>query len=684
MMFCLDDGAELLYGPASGRSEPPASAGGQFDDEPQTAILSEPGAVATGSSDSDEPQTAFLSGREAPAGGQFGGESATRPQINTTDQTATLPRYSSAMPSEGMRRRLGTPIIVGAILLVIGGIGFAAYKFWPKADRPAKAMSIERLTTNGKSRDAAISPDGKYVVYILDEGGQQSLWTRQIATTSNVQIVPPSDVRYTGLVFTPDSNYINFVKRENADLPQALFQLPVLGGNQKQVISNISGGVGYSPDGKQMAFVRQGFPATGESSLLIANADGTQERLVTTRKSPQFFASVGGQIPAWSPDGKSIASIAASLTVPGLEVVEVQIADGSVKDMGVQGWHFLRRIAWLPDKSGFLILGTDKTSGRYNQQISRISYPDGKVSRVTNDSQNYTAMSVSVDSGALVAIQFNVLSNIWIAPNGDAANANQIRSGGHNLDGVGSLAWTPDGRIVYSSLASGAQDLWIMNGDGSGQKQLTAESGSNFEAAVSPDGRYIVYTSGREEGHNIWRMDIDGGNPMQLTRGNNDDDAAVTADSKWVIYDSRSSGEWNVWKVSIDGGDPVKLTDYSSREVRISPDGKLIACEYREDVNSPWRYAIFPFEGGKPIQVFDMAGKDHFGWSKDSRSMLYNDTLGGVGNIFSFPLDGGSPKQLTKFKTEQIYNFAWSADGKTLVLARGTTTSDAVLIRNFR
>jgi Tol biopolymer transport system component len=545
-------------------------------------------------------------------------------------------------------------------------------------------MSIERLTTNGKAQDAAISPDGKYVVYIIDEGGQQSLWTRQIATTSNVQIVPPGEGRYTGMVFTPDSNYINFVKRENADLPLALFQMPVLGGNQKKVISNISGGVAYSPDGKQMAFVRQGFPAMAESSLLIANADGTEERIVTTLKTPEFFTNVGGQIPAWSPDGKSIASIAANLTVTGLKVVEVRIADGSVKDTGVQGWHYLRRIAWLPDKSGFLVLGTDKTSGRYNQQIWSISYPDGEVSRVTTDSQNYIAMSVSADSGALVAIQFNVLSNIWIAPNGDAANANQIRSGGHNLEGVGSLAWTPDGRIVYSSLASGTQDLWIMNGDGSGQKQLTSESGSNFEAAVTPDGRYIVYTSGREEGNNIWRMDIDGGNPMQLTRGNNDDDAAVSADSQWVIYHSRSSGEWNVWKVSIDGGDPVRLTDYSSREVRISPKGNLIASEYREDVNSPWRYAIFPFEGGEPIQIFDLAGKDQFAWSKDSRSMIYNDTLGGVGNIFSFPLDGGSPKQVTKFKTEQIYNFDWSAEGNTLVLARGTTTSDVVLIRGFK
>src|SRR5690606_12680879 len=144
---------------------------------------------------------------------------------------------------------------------------------------------------------------------------------------------------------------------------------------------------------------------------------------------------------------------------------------------------------WLPDKSGFLVLGTEKSSGRYNQQISRISYPDGKVSRVTTDSQNYTGMSVSADFGALVAIQFSVISNIWTAPNGDAARAAQIRSGGHNLDGVSSLVWAPDGRIVYSSLASGTEDLWIMNGDGSGHKQLTAESGSNFDAAVAPDGR---------------------------------------------------------------------------------------------------------------------------------------------------------------------------------------------------
>src|SRR5690606_21848957 len=114
-------------------------------------------------------------------------------------------------------------------------------------------------------------------------------------------------------------------------------------------------GVGYSPDGKQIAFVRHAFPEVGESSLLIANADGTEERIVSTLRTPDMFGSAG-QVPAWSPDGRSIASIVLNLMGAGSRVVEVQVADGSVSDLGVQGWHFLRRIAWLPDKSGFLVL----------------------------------------------------------------------------------------------------------------------------------------------------------------------------------------------------------------------------------------------------------------------------------------------------------------------------------------
>ncbi len=664
LLYCLDDGNALLEGPASGNSGLPA--GRQLFDEPQTAILQ----------DTAPPQ-----------------EAMTRAQIHTTDQTAIFPREPLANPSEGSGRRLKSLMAVGAVLLVIGGIGFAAYKFWPKSEKPPQAMSIERLTTNGKTRDAAISPDGKYVVYVVDEGEQQSLWTRQVATKSDVQIIPPAEVQYSGLVFSPDSNYINFVTREGPDMPLSIFQMPLLGGTQRRLASRVAGGVTYSPDGKQFAFVRHSFPVDDESSMLIANSDGTQERVLASVKRPEFFASVGGQIPAWSPNGKTIAAALGLFNASQTEMrgVEIQVADGTSKTIS-DGWFLIRRIAWMTDKSSLLILGSDKLSGIYNQQIWSISHPNGQVRRITTDTNNYFGMSVAADSEALAAVQSSTLSNIWVVRNGDAGSAVQVRSGGNNRDGMGSLAWTPDGRIIYYSLTSGTLDIWIMNADGSGQKRLTTDTERNFDASASPDGKYIVFTSERDDGQTLWRMNPDGSDKMQLVSSSVANRPTVTPDSRWVIYNSRTSGNWRLWKVPIDGGDAVQLTDYHSRNAHISPDGKMIACEYRADINTPWRYAIIPFEGGAPVRVFDLPGRDRsdllgrdrFRWSIDSRSLTYNDTRGGVGNIWSFPLDGSPPKQLTDFKTEVIYNFDLSADGRQLVLARGTTTSDVVLIKNFR
>jgi len=612
--------------------------------------------------------------------------SAHQPAISTAQ--TEIPRSASSaeyLIGEIKRHKKAFGVVALALLLAIGGIVFALYKFGQqdKPAAPAAQMKIEKLTTNGKSTDAAISPDGKYVVYVLDEGGQRSLWTSQVATTSNVQVIPPADVRYRGLVFSPDGNYINFVKQEKADASPALYQMPVLGGIQKKLISDIYSAVSYSPDGKQFAFARQRFPSVNESSLLIANADGTGERILVALKTPEVFPSAFGEHPAWSPDGKTIASSTERGATNRGKVVEVQIADGSLKPVTSQGWYFLRRIAWLPDKSGFLILGADKTS--LNQQIWRISYPDDEARRITTDFYDYAGMSLTADANSLVTVQSNRLSNLWVAPNGDAGRAVQIKSGGNNLDGEGGLRWTPDGRIVYSSRASGAADIWIMNADGSNPKQLTVEAGRNRSPRVTPDGRYIVFDSEREDGVNIWRMDLDGGNPKQLTTGNGDGGAGISPDSRWVIYRSDSSGNFRLWRVSIDGGSPVQLTDYLSTNPKVSPDGKLIACLYREGVNTPWRQAIIPFDGGKPVKIFDFpGGTTIIRWSKDSRSLIYPDTRNGVGNLWSFPLDDTPPKQLTNFKTDEIYNFDWSADGKQLVVARGTTTSDVVLIRDFR
>ena len=73
-----------------------------------------------------------------------------------------------------------------------------------------------------------------------------------------------------------------------------------------------------------------------------------------------------------------------------------------------------------------------------------------------------------------------------------------------------------------------------------------------------------------------------------------------------------------------------------------------------------------------------------FGWTPDSNSLVYAQKHNGVSNIWSQAIDGSPPKQLTNFKSDLIFGFALSPDGRQLVLARGTQTHDVVLIRDFR
>ena len=178
---------------------------------------------------------------------------------------------------------------------------------------------------------------------------------------------------------------------------------------------------------------------------------------------------------------------------------------------------------------------------------------------------------------------------------------------------------------------------------------------------------------------------MDGGNPKQLTFGTSEYGIAVTPDSKWILFDSTASGTPAIWKVSIDGGEPTQVLNRYTENAEISPDGKLIVCEFRETSVASWTYAVFSIDGGDPIKTFDIPGSDRdFRWAPDGRSIVYGVANKGVANIWSYPLDGGKPKQLTDFKNDRIFNFKWSPDGKSMVAARGTVLGDLVMIRDFR
>ena len=646
LLYCLDDGSALLEGPGSVEEMP-------------TAVFRE-------RSSEDAIATALLPANTGETG------AATSAMTGKSG-----PKY----------KYLG----IGALaVLVIAGALIAYYQLRGKGtqeDRDSRTISIERLTTNGRATSTAISPDGKYVIYGVDEGGKDSLWLRQVATSSNIQIFPAEeDVFYWGLTFTPDSTYVNFIKAEfEKNKAWGLSQMAIIGGSQKELMTGIEGPISYSPDGSQFAFIRDEFPTDQQSSLMVANADGSGERVLASRTSPETFPArqIG---PAWSPDGKTIACIIAdqSTLINKMDVVEVSVADGSVKPVTTQEWKYISQIAWLKDKSGLLVAGSDRASSSYTSQIWYFSYPTGKARRVTTDFLDYRSLSLTADSNLLVTVQSSSIANIWTA-DGDINRPVQIRSGGNNEEGMGGLSVMPDGRILFSSRAAGNDDIWIMNADGSSPRPLTNGMGSNIHPAASRDGQYVVFTSLRDSRVNIWRMRPDGSSPVQLTSGGGDYRADISPDSRWVVYVSETNGNSYLWKVPIEGGEPVRVIDGFVANPRVSPDGKWIVCGWRKDHASTWRYAVVPFEGGQPVKVFDLIGnRSRFHWAPDSKSLYYlRDTQGGVTNIWNLPLPEGEPRQVTDYKTESIHEVAWSADGKKLVMSKGTNTSDVVMLRGF-
>ena len=606
----------------------------------------------------------------------------------STSTTPSTPSSAEYLVNQIKRHKVAVVMTICLVMIAVGAVGFGVYKFAFKkeAARSFESMKITKLTDTGKAGSAAISPDGKYVVYVKRDGGQQSVWVRHIATGSNVQIIASAEVEYERMTLSPDGSYIYLRKKEKGETNPALYQVPVLGGEQKKLNSNVGSPVTFSPDGKRIAFVRN---AQGASTILIANADGTAEQPLATLKSPLVFNASGL---AWSPDGTVIA--AGGPDYDGgrhYKMVAIQVEGGAIKQIGSQQWFDTGRVAWLAD--GSELVSICKELGSNIAQVYQISYPGGEVRKITNDLNSYYDLSLTADSGSMVTVQEDRVANIWLAPGGDASRARQLTLGSARREGILGLRWTPDGKIVYSSFG-GLPSIWIMNGDGSNQRQLTQ---GGTQPTVSPDGRYIIF--GANSTRNVERMDIDGGNPKQLT--SRIGYPSVSPDGRWVVYGGGITGEAQLWKVSIDGGESVPITDkgYYSNQPSVSPDGKSIACAYREQESSPWRIAIVPFEGGRPAKVLDApagyatvvihvrAGREvpqPLHWLPDSRSLAYIVTRDGVSNIWSVPIAGGAPKQLTNFTTDQIAWFDLSRDGKPTLFSRGATTRDVVLISGFR
>lgn len=597
---------------------------------------------------------------------------------------AAAPRVLRSSRSFLQRHRQSIMLSAALLLLVVALILWLAERRNGKlVPEPFQTMEMTRLTTNGQIRDVTISPDGKYVAYVRGDAGHQCLRMRQVVTGQEVELIPPTETRYHGLTFSPDGNYLFFVSCQKNEAANVLYSLPVLSGTAKKLLSEVDSALTFSPDGAQLAFVRES-PTLGESLLLIANADGSGERRLAARKLPAFFSVDGA---AWSPDGKRIACATANFN-GGLsfQVVTVNVADGSEAVIGAQRWLWMKRLVWLPDGSGLLMPARQQQTSVVSQ-IWQLSYPDGEARRVTNDLHDYYGLSLTADAQTLVTVQVEELSTLWVMSRADPSRARQITTAPARQDGYRGLAWTPAGRIVYSSNEDNARDLWIVNADGSLPERLTSKAGDNFFPTVSRDGQSIIFVSNRSNAQRVWRMQADGSQPQELTHGDLDQTPRLSPDQQWVVYSSIQSGKRTLWKAPVNGGEAVPLTDKLTEFPALSSDGKLIACLYRENAASPSSVAVLSWADGAPTRFFDLPT---IPWPlicwlpTTTPTLTWIETADEISNLWSQPYNGGAPTRLTDFKTERIFAYAWSPDGQGLAMARGAVNRDVVRLNRFK
>lgn len=579
-------------------------------------------------------------------------------------------------------------------------VGFACLMAWGAwYFQPIRAISpnfdaleISTIANSDKAFAPSISPDGKYLGYINYENGKKSLAVRQIATGSTVLLVSQTEnEEFMPPTFSPDGNYVYYVLADKG--VGSLYQIPTLGGSPRKLINDVDSKVTFSPDGKELAFERRD-AVTGVGTIFIANSDGTNEKpfISTKELDVKGFLEI-----AWSPAGDNLlVSGVSDLMLDEIvksKLLLISLKDKIVQQFSTKDWLNANSFYWTKDHSSVLLLA--KSNDQEPTQIWQISYPDGlNAKRLTNDSSGYNMLSFAPQADIITAAKQNVISSLWsYSPAG--REQNQITAESKNMLGAASFDFLPDGRFLLSRMEAGRANLVTLGAEGKDEKPLTNNEGFNGQAVVSPDGRFIVFTSNKGKNFALWRIDVDGNNPVQLTNPENTYDIKpqITPDGKSVIFERRTLDfiKSTLLKIPIEGGEPVPLiSDDKQLQIypRFSDDGKLFVYSTMNFDKTHTRFdrsvrvmAMNGSEVGELKKEFNTFFGKNYRFTPDGKNLTYIRQTG-VPNIYNVPLDGSSPKQITNFNSGHIINFAWSKDGKKLYIVRAIINSELVLLKN--
>lgn len=224
----------------------------------------------------------------------------------------------------------------------------------------------------------------------------------------------------------------------------------------------------------------------------------------------------------------------------------------------------------------------------------------------------------------------------------------------------------PGGRLIaFCSNRSGPFEIWLMDGTGYNERQLTTLNGNSTFADISPDGRKVVFCGspqgGSEDDHDIWSISVDGGSLVQLTNSPGQDDCnpVWSPDGSKVLFTSLRDGVAELWVMEATGQGARQLTTGLSAGTEPpdwSPDGKQLAYVAGGSV---W---VVKADGTGPQRLTQEPGTDYApAWSPKGNEIVYRHLDGETGSLRIVSLQTGQSRALPIGEQGMPLAPAWQA-----------------------
>ena len=592
------------------------------------------------------------------------------------DDTQTVEHPKSERFEKSRRANL-LKIEWGLLVLILVAVGwFFLYRsgvLSGAAPILAESFKAERLSSTGNAAHAVISPNGKLIAYTDQTGeGKWSIWLRQVATAENIQIIPPADVSYGGLAFSRDNNSLFLVRGEKSRKGLDLYRVNVFGGILTKVIEDTQVWFGISPDDRKISYVRCKYAPDDYCSLFVADVDGQNEKRIVTRPQPIRIADN-----QFSFDGRSIAFAAGQSRTGSNDfgLFQVDLVTGEEREITSERFFNVKYLQWLP--SGDELLLTARPCEQQKFSIWKVSVRTGSVTQLTHDDGNFSGLSLDSEGHNLVVTKVDNNFAIYLESLGDRTARRLLAPGA-------SCGFMPDGRIVFESKDL---DIWIVDAQGNNKRQLTNEASSDIKPIVARDARSIVFTSNRSGVNHLWRMNIDGSDPKQLTQTEGGY-AEFAAPDGSVYYRAGFTGALR--KIDFETKTENDLADIDGWAHAFAPGGDVVASFVRDPENGDRvKIVLRRLSDLSIVDVISDVGDEksdpiHLQWSSDGQSILYLIKPSGEYELWKYALGSKKHVLVAKLGSEPIERVTVSPDGRSIAAVRGNWLHDAFLITGLK